>query len=250
MARRWLLRALFALLVSLLGAHVALIYRLAALPCLARARAARSVARDRPAAAPAVASGGRWRASPAPPTRSPTRLQLGHPEELLGPRFASQPSCLHSGDGSLGRRSRSVSPSPTRSGRFSPSVPSSSRPRPGAFALWRSRAAVAAALLLPIIFAMPVSATGTTGRLAVPSGTDLLSLADLLAVRTPRRLEPSRGHLHPTRLPPAAELARQPRAPADHRLRATADMGRISPPHEPRRRAAVARAALARALLA
>ena len=166
-----LLRAPFALPASLLGAHIELIYRLAALPCLLALGLlgvwlAIDLRRAGGRMAAALAGVALCAANPI----TYRALQLGHPEELLGAALCvaavllAQRGRINWAALALGLAVANKEWALLAVGPVLVAAPS------GRFRIVAISGAVAAALLLPIILAMPVSATGTSGRLAVPSG--------------------------------------------------------------------------------
>jgi len=167
-----LLRAPFALPASLLGAHIESIYRFAALPCLlALGLLGVWLAIDLRRAGGRIAAALAGVALCAANPITYRALQLGHPEELLGAALCvaavllAQRGRINWSALALGLAIANKEWALLAVGPVLIAAPS------GRLRILAMAGAVAAALLVPIVLATPVSATATSGRLAVPSGT-------------------------------------------------------------------------------
>ena len=166
-----ILRAPFALPASLLGAHIELIYRLAALPCLlALGLLGVWLAIDlrRAGGRMAAAVGGVALCAANPITYR--ALQLGHPEELLGAALCvvavllAQRGRINWAAVALGLAVANKEWALLAVGPVLVAAPS------GYLRIVAISGVIAAALLAPIILYTPLNATHTGGRLGIPSG--------------------------------------------------------------------------------
>jgi hypothetical protein len=167
-----LLRAPFALPASLLGAHIELVYRLAALPCLLALGLlgvwlAVDLRRAGGRLLPALAGVVLCAANPI----TYRVLELGHPEELLGAALCviavllAQRGRINWAAVALGLAVANKEWALLAAGPVLLAAPS------GRLRIAAISATIAVALLAPIAFAGPVNATATSGRLGAATGT-------------------------------------------------------------------------------
>ena len=247
----FLLRAPFALPASLAGASTLLVYRLAALPCLLAIAAlgvwlARNLRRAGGSALAAAAALVLCAANPI----TYKVLAIGHPEELLGAALCvaavllAQRGRANWAALALGLAIANKQWALLAIGPVLVALPAQR---------WRTliiAGAVAVAFVAPIMLSTVTVQAGTSRRDRCRHGPVVPPLAGVLVLWPARALAAGDGQLHSARLPTASAMARRSRAPADRLAGSAADAVGACPSDTGGRRAAVARAADAAALLA